>query len=118
MFRAFNSLRIEKGAKLWGYELTLDYDPVEAGIEKEIDENKASENANVPFSCGLFQGDFVGLAAFKELKTKEPSRRLRLLQLEDGPKALLTDPEGMEAVWQGNEVSKMEARSGASIVHV
>ncbi len=60
-YYAIESLRLEKGYRAWGRELTPDYNPYEAGLSFAVDLNK---------------GDFLGRAALVAAKDKPLSRRL------------------------------------------
>ena len=60
-YYALESLRLEKGYRAWGRELTPDYNPYEAGLA---------------FAVNLDAGDFIGRAALLAAKGKPPARRL------------------------------------------
>jgi 4-methylaminobutanoate oxidase (formaldehyde-forming) len=60
-YYAVESLRLEKGYRAWGRELTPDYNPCEAGLG---------------FAVQLDKGDFIGRDALLALKGKPPARRL------------------------------------------
>jgi sarcosine dehydrogenase len=60
-YYALESLRLEKGYRAWGRELTPDYNPYEAGLS---------------FAVQLDKGDFIGRAALLAAKGKPPARRL------------------------------------------
>ena len=60
-YYAIESLRLEKGYRAWGRELTPDYNPFEAGLS---------------FAVKLDKGDFIGRDALLALKGKPPARRL------------------------------------------
>jgi 4-methylaminobutanoate oxidase (formaldehyde-forming) len=60
-YYAIESLRLEKGYRAWGRELTPDYNPYEAGLG---------------FAVDLDKGDFLGRAALVAAKGKPLSRRL------------------------------------------
>ncbi|MEV6631071.1 FAD-dependent oxidoreductase [Actinoplanes sp. NPDC051470] len=62
---AFNSLRLEKGYRLWGTDMTPEDDPYQSGLG---------------FAVRLDAGDFVGRAA---LSADEPTRKLTCLVLDD-----------------------------------
>ncbi|MDT0276642.1 GcvT family protein [Blastococcus goldschmidtiae] len=63
--RAFDSLRLEKGYRAWGTDMTTEHDPVEAGLGFAVREDK---------------GDFVGQEA---LQRRPHDRRLACLTLDD-----------------------------------
>ena len=60
-YYAIESLRLEKGYRAWGRELTPDYNPYEAGLA---------------FAVRLDKGDFIGRDALITAKEKPPARRL------------------------------------------
>jgi 4-methylaminobutanoate oxidase (formaldehyde-forming) len=60
-YYAIESLRLEKGYRAWGRELTPDTNPYEAGLA---------------FAVRLDKGDFLGRDALLALKDKLPARRL------------------------------------------
>ena len=60
-YYAVESLRLEKGYRAWGRELTPDYNPYEAGLS---------------FAVKLDKGDFIGRDALLAAKGKPPMRRL------------------------------------------
>jgi glycine cleavage system aminomethyltransferase T/glycine/D-amino acid oxidase-like deaminating enzyme len=62
---AFNSLRLEKGYRLWGVDMTTEHNPYEAGVG---------------FAVKLDKGDFVGRAALVDLAP--PARKLTCLTME------------------------------------
>jgi 4-methylaminobutanoate oxidase (formaldehyde-forming) len=69
-YRAIDSLRLEKGYRVWGADITPTENPYEAGLG----------------FCVRKQGDFLGAAALGvgvEGGPTEPSRRLRCVVLED-----------------------------------
>lgn len=80
--RAFESMRLEKGMRLWGADLTREHTPAEAGLE---------------FAC---RG--AALEKLAALGADQPTRRLVCLTLEDPSRVLMghepvhdpQDPEG------------------------
>jgi len=74
---AFNSLRLEKGYRSWGLDLTAEHDPYEAGLG---------------FAVRLDKGDFVGREALLAKDPEAPSRRLTALLLDD-PQAVVMGKE-------------------------
>jgi glycine cleavage system aminomethyltransferase T/glycine/D-amino acid oxidase-like deaminating enzyme len=68
---AFNSLRLEKGYRLWGTDMTTEHDPYEAGVD---------------FAVRPAKGEFLGRAA---IEGRTPSRRLRCLTIDDGRTVVL-----------------------------
>jgi glycine cleavage system aminomethyltransferase T len=70
---AFDSLRLEKGYRLWGSDIHTDYNPYEAGIG---------------WAVRLDKGEFLGREALARAKEAGVTRKLCCLTLED-PGALL-----------------------------
>lgn len=69
-YYSINSLRLDKGYRAFGAELTPDHSPAEAGLR---------------FACKLNTAiDFVGRAALEQTIEEGPRRRLVSLALEDG----------------------------------
>jgi 4-methylaminobutanoate oxidase (formaldehyde-forming) len=60
-YYAVESLRLEKGYRAWGRELTPDYNPYEAGLS---------------FAVNFGKGDFLGRDALLAARGKPPARRL------------------------------------------
>ncbi|MEV4054980.1 FAD-dependent oxidoreductase [Amycolatopsis sp. NPDC049688] len=71
---AFNSLRLEKGYRLWGTDMTTEHDPYEAGLA---------------FAVRPAKGDFLGRAAIDGRSEETASRRLRCLTIDDGRTVVL-----------------------------
>jgi glycine cleavage system T protein len=67
-YKAIDSLRLEKGYRVWGADITPDETPFEAGLD---------------FAVKLDKGDFIGRDALLEVKERELERRLACLVLED-----------------------------------
>ncbi|RYP77626.1 hypothetical protein DL771_000994 [Monosporascus sp. 5C6A] len=82
---AFNSLRLEKGLRFWGTDLTTEHDPYEAGLE---------------FALAPTKEGYVGHEALKGRSTKTASRRLRCLTVNDRRSMVL----GKEPVFVGGKV--------------
>ncbi|MGV9363996.1 GcvT family protein [Amycolatopsis sp. NPDC003731] len=81
---AFNSLRLEKGYRLWGTDMTTEHDPYEAGVD---------------FAVRLAKGDFLGREA---IEGRTPSRRLRCLMIDDGRTVVLgKEPVFVDGVASG-----------------
>jgi glycine cleavage system aminomethyltransferase T/glycine/D-amino acid oxidase-like deaminating enzyme len=74
---AFNSMRLEKGYRSFGADMTEDHNPFEAGLGFAVRMNKES---------------FVGKEALADLDPDAPSRRLVCLTSED-PKAVVMGKE-------------------------
>jgi glycine cleavage system aminomethyltransferase T len=77
---AFNGLRLEKGYRMWGTDMTTEHDPYEAGLG---------------FAVKLEKGDFVGREALLRRREEGPRRRLVCLTLEDPDVVVM----GNETVW-------------------
>ncbi|MEU6122325.1 FAD-dependent oxidoreductase [Streptomyces sp. NPDC047123] len=78
---AFNSLRLEKGYRAWGHDMTTEHHPHEAGVG---------------FAVRMNKGDFVGRSALEALGGPDapgrPARRLTPLLLDD-PSAVVLGKE-------------------------
>jgi glycine cleavage system aminomethyltransferase T/glycine/D-amino acid oxidase-like deaminating enzyme len=64
----FESLRLEKGYRLWGADIHTDYNPYEAGLG---------------FAVRLKKGDFIGRAALERIRAEGPQRKLCCITLDD-----------------------------------
>ena len=71
---ALNALRIEKGYRAWGTDITTEHDPYEAGLFFAVDAAK--------------QG-YVGRAALEQRSQETATRRLRCLTVDDGRSVVL-----------------------------
>ncbi|WP_405926341.1 FAD-dependent oxidoreductase [Streptomyces sp. NBC_00035] len=71
---AFNSLRLEKGYRAWGVDMTDEHNPYEAGVG---------------FAVRMDKDGFVGQEALHGLATAEPARRLTPLLLDDPASVVL-----------------------------
>ncbi|MBF9066657.1 GcvT family protein [Streptacidiphilus fuscans] len=80
---AFNSLRLEKGYRSWGTDMTAEHNPYEAGLG---------------FAVRMDKGDFVGRAALAGVTEQSVARRLSCLVLDD-PQAVVM---GKEPVYAGD----------------
>ncbi|MFK0263383.1 FAD-dependent oxidoreductase [Streptomyces angustmyceticus] len=74
---AFNSLRLEKGYRAWGHDMTTEHDPYEAGVG---------------FAVRPAKGDFLGRDALEGRSEETSSRRLSCLTLDD-PEAIVLGKE-------------------------
>ncbi|GII28986.1 GcvT family protein [Planotetraspora mira] len=79
---AFNSLRLEKGYRSFGTDMTYEHDPYEAGLAFAVKPDK---------------GDFIGREALLE-RRQDVRRRLTCLTI-DGPEAVVM---GKEPVYDGD----------------
>jgi glycine cleavage system aminomethyltransferase T/glycine/D-amino acid oxidase-like deaminating enzyme len=88
-YRAIDSLRLEKGYRVWGADVTPDETPYEAGLG---------------FAVKLDKGDFIGRDAL--LAAAEPERRLCCLVLADPRSvALGSEPVRVEGAIVGRVTS-------------
>ncbi|RZU31047.1 GcvT family protein [Blastococcus saxobsidens] len=71
---AFNSLRLEKGYRSWGSDMTTEHDPYEAGLG---------------FAVRTQKGAFVGSEAIADRSDETVSRRLSCLTIDDGVSVVL-----------------------------
>ncbi|HEX5260944.1 MAG TPA: FAD-dependent oxidoreductase [Gaiellales bacterium] len=76
-YRAIDALRVEKGYRVWGADITPEDDPFEAGLG---------------FAVKLDKGEFVGRAALEQRRERGLQRRLRCLVLDD-PRAVTLGSE-------------------------
>ena len=88
-YKAIDSLRLEKGYRVWGADITPDETPYEAGLD---------------FAVKLDKGDFIGRDALGEASKSPPERRLACL--------VLSDPR---SVALGSEPVRVEARPSAAL---
>lgn len=86
-YRALESLRIEKGYRYLGMDLTAADTPYEAGLA---------------FCVALDKGDFIGRAALAKPGARDPERRLRTLAIGDDDEYLPI--YGGEAVRRDGEI--------------
>ncbi len=71
---AFNALRLEKGYRSWGADMTTEHDPFEAGVGFAVKGTKES---------------FVGKEALEARSEETATRRLRCLTVDDGRSVVL-----------------------------
>ena len=82
---AFDSLRLEKGYRLWGNDIHTGYNPYEAGLG---------------FAVRMRKGDFIGREALREIRARGAERRLCCITLDD-PNAVVV---GKEPIVDGDKV--------------
>jgi glycine cleavage system T protein len=82
---AFDSLRLEKGYRLWGADIHTEYHPYEAGLG---------------FAVKLDKGDFLGREALLHMKERGLTRKLCCITLDD-PNAIVM---GKEPILNGERV--------------
>jgi glycine cleavage system aminomethyltransferase T/glycine/D-amino acid oxidase-like deaminating enzyme len=102
-YRAIDALRIEKGYRVWGVDVTPEDDPYAAGLGFAVRLDKP--------------GGFVGRDALVALRERGPQRRLRCLVLDD-PRAvpLGSEPVRVDATIVGRVTSGNQGyRVGAAI---
>ena len=92
-YRALDSMRLEKAYRLWGVDMSADYTPLEAGMERFVN---------------LEKGDFIGRDALVRQKEEGPDQGLACLVV-DSPDA---DPHGYEPVRAGDELIGYVAAGG------
>ncbi|HSS32259.1 MAG TPA: FAD-dependent oxidoreductase [Solirubrobacterales bacterium] len=85
-YRAIDSLRLEKGYRVWGADITPDETPYEGGVG---------------FCVKLDKDDFVGKEALERAQAEGPRTRLACLTLEDPHSIAL----GNEPVRVGGEIA-------------
>lgn len=82
---AFNGLRLEKGIRASGSDMSSEHNPWEAGVTYAIQMDK--------------KADYVGKAALEQFSRKASARRLRCLTVDDGKSMIL----GKEPVFHGGK---------------
>jgi 4-methylaminobutanoate oxidase (formaldehyde-forming) len=100
-YRAIDSMRLEKGYRVWSSDLTAETDPYEAGLE----------------FCVKLDKEFCGRAAVSVTAERGPRRRLRPIVLAD-PRAvpLGHEPVRIDGVVRGRVTSAGPAYSLAASV--
>ena len=83
---AFNSMRLEKGYRLWGTDMTSEHHPYQSGLG---------------FSVAKDKEGFVGAEALAARKEKPATRVLRCLTVDDGRSMVL----GKEPVYVNGEAA-------------
>ncbi|WP_461186687.1 GcvT family protein [Arthrobacter sp. Z4-13] len=71
---AFSALRLEKGYRSWGTDMTTEHDPCEAGLG---------------FAVKMSKDNFVGKTALEGRSEDTSTRRLRCLTIDDGRSIVL-----------------------------
>ena len=82
---AFESLRLEKGYRLWGNDIHTEYNPYEAGLG---------------FAVKINKGDFIGKTSLKRIRSELPTRKLCCLTLDDPKRVVM----GKEPILDGDRV--------------
>jgi dimethylglycine dehydrogenase len=92
-YRALDSMRLEKAYRLWGVDMTADWTPLEAGMERFV---------------ALDKGDFIGRDALLRQQERGVERRLACLVVDADD----ADPHGYEPVLAGDEAIGYVAAGG------
>jgi len=92
-YRALDSMRLEKGYRLWGEDMSADWTPLQAGLERFVDFDK---------------GDFLGRDALVREK-EEGSRQVLACLVIDADDA---DAHGFEPVYSNGEPVAYVASGG------
>jgi dimethylglycine oxidase len=82
---AFDSLRLEKGYRLWGQDITPEHDPFEAGLG---------------FAVRMGKGAFQGREALEAIRTAGPAQRLSCMTFDDPQTVVM----GKEPIWANGQV--------------
>ncbi len=95
-YRALDSMRLEKGYRLWGEDMSADWTPLQAGMERFVDFDK---------------GDFIGRDALVREKEEGPNQVLACLVIEadDTDDA---DANGFEPIFADGEPVAYVASGG------
>jgi glycine cleavage system aminomethyltransferase T/glycine/D-amino acid oxidase-like deaminating enzyme len=89
---AFDSLRLEKGYRLWGQDIHTEYDPLSAGLGFAV----------------RWDEDFQGRAALEVIRAEGPRRRLAAMTFDD-PRTVVV---GREPILAGGEVVSYVTSAG------
>jgi dimethylglycine dehydrogenase len=92
-YRALDSMRLEKAYRLWGVDMSADWTPLEAGMERFVAFDK---------------GDFIGRDALLRQRDKGPEWGLACLVIDSED----ADPHGYEPVLSGDEIIGYVAAGG------
>ncbi|MCH7644216.1 MAG: FAD-dependent oxidoreductase [Myxococcales bacterium] len=92
-YRALDSMRLEKAYRLWGSDMSADWTPLEAGMERFVDFNK---------------GDFIGRDALLRQKEAGVERTLSCLVID----AKDADARGFEPIFANGEAIAYAASGG------
>jgi glycine cleavage system aminomethyltransferase T len=82
---AFETLRLEKGYRLWGSDIHTEYNPYEAGLG---------------FAVRLKKGEFLGRSALEQIRAQGVARKLSCLTLDDPAVVVM----GKEPILAGDRV--------------
>ena len=92
-YRALDSMRLEKGYRLWGEDMSADWTPLQAGMERFVDFDK---------------GDFLGRDALIREKQEGPGQVLACLVIEADD----ADAHGFEPIFADGEPVAYVASGG------
>jgi dimethylglycine dehydrogenase len=92
-YRTLESLRLEKAYRLWGSDMSADWTPLQAGMERFID---------------LEKGDFIGRDALLRQQDEGVGRRLACLVIDADD----ADAHAYEPVFAGDEIIGYIASGG------
>ena len=92
-YRALESMRLEKAYRLWGADMSADWTPLEAGMDRFVDFDK---------------GDFIGRDALVAQKEKGVERLLTCMVVDAND----ADAHGFEPVLCGDELIAYVASGG------
>jgi dimethylglycine dehydrogenase len=92
-YRALDSMRLEKAYRLWGSDISADWTPLQAGLERFVNFDK---------------GEFIGRDALLRQRDEGIGRGLACLVVD----AADADPHGFEPVYAGDEVIGYVASGG------
>ena len=82
---AFETLRLEKGYRLWGSDIHTDYNPLEAGLG---------------FAVRMKKGEFLGRSALERVRAEGIRRKLSCLTIDDPAVVVM----GKEPILDGERV--------------
>ena len=92
-YRALDSMRLEKAYRLWGADMSADWTPLEAGMERFVDFEK---------------GDFIGRDALVRQRDRGVDRKLAYMVIDTED----ADPHEYEPVLSGDETIGYVAAGG------
>jgi dimethylglycine dehydrogenase len=81
-YRALESLRLEKAYRLWGADLSADWTPLQAGLQRLVSFDK---------------GNFIGRDALLRERERGPTHRLSCLVVDE----IGADAHGNEPIFEG-----------------
>jgi len=90
---AQDSLRLEKGYRLWGADIHTEYNPLQAGLN---------------FAVDLDKGDFIGREALVDARSAGVRSRLRCMTLDDPSRIVM----GKEPIWLDGKIGGYVTSAG------